>query len=230
MTIYGETIPYVADSIIALEEMGIFFSANVVFEDIWGDEENKKKLLGIYKEQLLRLVDYYLENPHLEPVKPLLGRALSSIGQDKGKSNDGAGRNDARFCGAGHDMVMVDVDGQRYPCHRFSNWIAKRAAPTRAVNRQKEWKPAKCASCKFVSICPTCVGFNWEVEGDESVRTTYHCEALKLEVLAAAKLNAERLERMPIKEVSQLPKMEAYRLKRSLEVIMELNECGITLD
>lgn len=24
-----------------------------------------------------------------------------------------------RFCGAGHEMVVVDTNGQRYPCHRL---------------------------------------------------------------------------------------------------------------
>ncbi|MCP4215578.1 MAG: 4Fe-4S cluster-binding domain-containing protein, partial [bacterium] len=37
MTIYAETIPYLADSIIEMEEMGLNFEANTVFEDIWGE-------------------------------------------------------------------------------------------------------------------------------------------------------------------------------------------------
>src|SRR5271157_1245997 len=69
MTISAESIPYVADSIIELEEMGVPFSANVVFEDIWGDEENKAKLLDVYAEQLDRLVQYYVKHPNLFPAR-----------------------------------------------------------------------------------------------------------------------------------------------------------------
>ena len=71
MTISAETIPYVFDSVIELEEMGLYFTANLPQENIWGNQNNKKRLLEIYEEQLIRLVDYYVENSHLYPVARL---------------------------------------------------------------------------------------------------------------------------------------------------------------
>jgi uncharacterized protein len=41
MTICAETIPYVAESVIELEEMGLMFTANIAFEDFWGGPEKK---------------------------------------------------------------------------------------------------------------------------------------------------------------------------------------------
>jgi sulfatase maturation enzyme AslB (radical SAM superfamily) len=69
MTISAETIPYVADSVIELEEMEVPFSVNLVFEDIWGPPEQKSKLLKIYAEQLDRLVEYYVAHPDLYPAR-----------------------------------------------------------------------------------------------------------------------------------------------------------------
>lgn len=225
MTICAETIPYVAESIMELEELGLNFTANVVFEDIWGDPVRKKELLDEYKTQLLRLVDFYADRPDLEPVGPLLRGELEYIDNPNRLTQlDG---DCIRYCGAGHDMVMVDVDGSTYPCHRFAPWVSGRPAPESPPNRQKEWKPVQCAECKYISLCPTCAGFNWEVNGSTGIRTTYHCEAFKLELLASAKLQAIRLGRQKPEDLAQLPRDEAARIKRRINTILELAESGI---
>lgn len=222
MTIYSETIPYVADSIIELEEMGLHFTANIVFENIWGNAKQKKNLLGMYKKQLIRLVDYYACHPHLEPVGPLLQRDLEYINlpNRKIKVSDG---DCQRYCGAGHEMVMVEVDGTIFPCHRFANWITNSTAPTIPINIQKIWKPESCAQCNFITICPTCAGFNWELNGDTGIRTTYHCEAFKLELWASAQLQAIRLGQCELSDLLRLSEQEKSRIKRRLEWILEFS-------
>ena len=52
------------------------------------------------------------------------------------------------FCGAGHEMAAIDVDGTRCPCHRFMPWITNKPAPKENVNCQTAWKPKSCANCK----------------------------------------------------------------------------------
>jgi uncharacterized protein len=217
MTICAETIPYVADSIIELENMGMHFTANVVFEDIWGDQNQKNKLLDIYADELSRLVDYYTESPELFPVSPILTRSSESIYATRSAEIDCF-----RFCGAGHEMIMYDVDGRSYPCHRFAPWVTKRQAPIRLVNRQKVWKPKECEICKLINLCPTCVGYNWEVNGDPSMRTTFHCDALKLEVLASAKLEALRLGKMDDDDYFKYYNKNPYRVMKRIEAILEL--------
>ncbi len=224
ITICAETIPYVAEGIIELEELGLNFTANIVFEDIWGDEERKNKLLEKYREQLLLLVDYYAERPHLEPVGPILTRDLEFIGIKKENKPEW---KQVRYCGAGHDMVMADVDGTVYPCHRFTDWIAKRDAPQTHVNRQQTWKPEKCAECDYVTACPTCAGYNWEVNGDSGVRTTHHCEAFKLELPASAKLQAIRLGKQLPQEILNKPGREASRVKVQVNAILKFIGNGV---
>lgn len=227
MTISAETIPYVADSIIELEEMGIPFSANLVFEDVWGSPEQKEALLDIYAQQLDRLVEYYVNHPELYPARivdvkmEMASKEMRERDQQQGRSKDCE-----RWCGAGHEMVVVEVDGSRSPCHRFSPWITGMAAPTQ-VNRQTNWKPDECAQCKFLSLCPICAGYNWQVNGDSGIRTTYHCEAFKLEMQASAKLQALRLLKQQPADLSSLPPDEAYKLKCRIDGILEMAAEGI---
>jgi uncharacterized protein len=225
MTIIADTIPYVADSIIELEEMGMNFTANLAFEDFWGDNEKKKRLLDIYEEQLDRLINYYVMRPHLSPVSPLLDAVPEYIGLPV--SSEQKEKDCRRFCGAGHEMEAVDVDGKLYPCHRFFPWVTGYPVLKQPVNQQKGWKPEECARCKLIDSCPTCVGFNWEINGDTSIRTTYHCEAYKLEVLASSKLAAIRMGQQSISKLKNLPLKEAYKFKKRLEAVWELIENGI---
>ena len=222
MTINAESIPYVADSIIELEEMDAYFTANVVFENIWGDPPKRDNLLDIYAEQLEKLIDYYSERPNLFPPFPILTRHSETIYWQKEEVP-------GRFCGAGHEMITYDVYGQPYPCHRFMPWVTKQEAPKQLVNRQKEWKPKECEQCKFILMCPTCAGYNWEVNGDAGIRTTYHCEATKLEVLASAKLEALKLDKMSEKEYLEKYSSKAKYRKR-LEAVLELLQMNSVKD
>jgi radical SAM protein with 4Fe4S-binding SPASM domain len=224
MTISAETIPHVADSIIDLEEKGIPFTANLVFEDIWGAPEQKTQLLGVYAEQLDRLVDYYTARPDLFPAF-MLSRKLEYVSRPT--DLEAPSRDCVRFCGAGHETVMVDIDGTRHPCHRFAPWVTGKPAPSGPVNRHAEWHPQQCAECDLVGLCPTCAGLNWNENGDASIRTTHHCEAFKLELLATAKLLANRLSQKQPKDVANLPVEEASTIKRQLDTILKFASVGI---
>lgn len=225
MTVCAETIPYVADGVIELEEMGINFTANIGFEDFWGDRKEKKRLLAIYEEQLSRLVDFYAKRTDLYPIKPMLGPIPDSLGIPKLEYHKDD-NSDVRFCGAGHEMVVVDIDGKTYPCHRFLPWVSGRSVTKTPLNCQKAWKPVECAQCKLIDSCPTCAGYNLEVNGDTGIRTTFHCEAYKAEVLSSATLEAMRL-RNRLSEIHELPQQEKRKIKTRLEAILELIENGI---
>lgn len=226
ITINDKTIPYIARSVIHLENMELNFNGGLVLEDIWGDAEKKKRLLDIYEEQLALLVDFYEKNPHLDPPAPLfanlpeyLGRPSSEIDQLKKES--------IRFCGSGHEMVTIDVDGTRYPCHRFLPICTGKCLPDKPINMQTEWEPVKCSRCKLAASCPTCVGYNYQVNGDTGIRTTYHCEAFKLSVLASCKLEALRLNRLKESEFAKLSEEEKSHRRRRLDAVINIIESGI---
>jgi uncharacterized protein len=226
MTICAENIPYVADSIIELEKMELLFTANVASEDYWGPPEQREKLLDIYNEQLMRLVDFYLEHIDLYPVSRILDSVPSYLGKQKVQHRS-ISMDCTRFCGAGHEMVLVDVDGSTYPCHRFHPSFTGKPAPEGPTNIQKQWNPQQCHDCKIVNLCPTCAGYNWEVNNNTGIRTTYHCEAIKLEVLASAKLAALRLQKRPLDELESMTPLEQKKFKNYLNVLLELIEEGL---
>jgi sulfatase maturation enzyme AslB (radical SAM superfamily) len=225
MTICKETIPYMADGIIELEEMGLYFTANTVFENIWGNKIEKKQLLETYNTQLERLVEYYSKRSDLYPVYPILCAFPDYLGNPGLFEKEG--NEIKRYCGASHEMVVVDVDGEKYPCHRFLPWITGRPAPKYQVNCQTTWKPDKCSGCKLILSCPTCAGFNWEVNHDTGYRTTFHCEAYKLEVLASAKLEALKTENIDIDDLKKINPDEAQLMRNRMKALLDLINNGI---
>jgi uncharacterized protein len=226
-TINDKTIPYIAENVIQLENMKLNFNGGIVLEDIWGGSERKKELLKIYEEQLAILVDFYSKRPDLYPPQPLFGslpeylsNTHSEILQIKKES--------VRFCGAGHEMVAIDVNGNNYPCHRFLPLCTGKPDPSNPVNMQYQWKPDKCAQCKFIVSCPTCAGFNYQVNGDTAIRTTFHCEAFKLGILATCKLEGLRLSQVKDSELETLSQEEKESYIHRLDAIINIIENGIS--
>lgn len=224
MTISKETIPHIADSVIHLEETQVYFSANVGFEDFWGDNPEKQQLLDIYEAQLDRLVDYYAQRPELYPVSPLLTAVPEYLGLPR-KGTE-IKNNNPRYCGAGHEMAVVDLDGKTYSCHRFLPWVTGQPNPPQNANCQTAWAPEECAQCKLIHSCPTCAGFNWETNRDTAIRTTFHCQSFKREVLASSKLAAIRLSQK-LSQVDNMSPEEKGKTKKRLEALWELMENGI---
>jgi len=225
MTFCAENIPYTAESIIEMEKMELNFTANIAFENFWGDGENKTRLLDIYKQQLARLVEYYVENSLLFPVYPMLGILPAYLDIPEYTINNR--RDCVRFCGAGHEMRVVDVDGKQYPCHRFLPWVTGKATPLNPVNCQKSWLPEQCNECPIVQSCPTCAGFNWEQNNDTGIRTTYHCEAHKYEVLATSEIAARRLQKIPVSQLDSMPQREQVAINDRVRSLLFLIENGI---
>jgi radical SAM protein with 4Fe4S-binding SPASM domain len=222
MTISAETIPHLANSIIDLEEKNIPFSSNLVFENIWGDFDHKQKLLNIYSDQLEMLVNYYVERPNLFPafILSFKPEEIFHLEQSLNSKIDYL-----RWCGAGHEMVAINTDGSYAPCHRFSEWITGKPVPIgNSCNRQTTWKPEKCASCQLLNVCPTCAGFNWQDNNDSAIRSTYHCEAFKLQVQAAAKLCALRLIKYGPGDMPNLTNSDKYLLVQRIDSLLEISE------
>jgi uncharacterized protein len=227
MTICAETIPYMADSIIDMEEKGIYFSANVVFEDIWGDDNEKTKLLQEYENQLERLLDYYKNNSHLFPPEPLFKQFPRYLRNKERRDNAIAVYLHKKFCGSGIEMIAYSVDNKAYPCHRFIPFTSgKELSEDVQIKTDITWKTKKCQGCDLMPICPSCIGFNWEINNDPYQRTTFHCDALALEVKARCKYEAWKISNIKTDEVEKLPHKKQIRIKETLAVLRYLNENG----
>lgn len=223
MTIGKDTIPFVADGIIDMEEKEILFTANIVFEDVWGTSYEKANLLNKYMHQLKILVDYYVERPELFPPR-IISHDLSGLIID----NELLGKSIVkRWCGTGREMTMVDVDGTRYPCQRFSPWVTNRIdSPNKIQNELINWKPDSCKYCRLIFMCPTCAGYNWEKNGDVDFRTMSHCEFFKMEIMASCLYFTKMLVSSSSKEYVN-SRYTLDQKKRIIDAIIYVESNGI---
>ena len=179
MTIGADMVDDVAQGIIEIIEMGMKVEANVVFEDVWGEGETRLGHLIEFSHQLERLIDYFGDHPDIDLPRFInLGIADIGNGRTAGKP---------KWCGTGKYMVAVDVEGIEYPCHRFSPYGSNNAAQVHCTQGVTKVE-SKCDTCPVVDVCPTCHAYNWEVTGDEDQRVGYHCDFIKLQFHATARL------------------------------------------
>ncbi len=208
MTISTESIDQVANSIKHIHELGFEVAANVVFEDVWGAK--KDEYLKVFDEQLSECITFYAENPELKPPY-LVDMPIEALLFPRKKSE--------RFCGSGKNMIAVDVDGIEYPCHRFLPMSSKNPQATPDLTF-KEVNPKKCDDCILLTLCPSCIAYNYECNSDVDHRTTWHCEFIHLQALASAKLQYLKLK----KEIQDNPPegCDIYKgaeIKRKIEAI-----------
>jgi len=225
-TFHDKTIPYIAESVIHLESLEINFNGGLVLENIWGDQEQKKKLLEVYEDQLAILVEFYSKRPNLFPPNPLFGTIPEYLCSPESEVEK-LKKETTRFCGAGYEMVTIDVDGTSYPCHRFLPLVTGKPAPDTPINRQTQWLSDKCTDCKLLLYCPTCIGLNYKENGNPAMRTTYHCEAYKLQIMASCKLEAIRLSNLKQADFEKLPEDEQDKTRNRLTNIINIIENGL---
>jgi len=209
MTIGPDGIESIYEGIISIESLGLAPSANVVYEPVWGDSKSKKDHLRHFAEQLDLLIPHYIDNPDLE-VPNLLSLPIRNIIMLRDPSY--------RWCGSGRTMTAYDTDGRKLPCHRFSRFCTgKLFEGPQSIGPRVE---TKCDSCVLAAACPNCPGYNWQVYGHPDSRTSYHCEFIKLQFLAAAKLIFLRNESLIAQLVNSETKNVPNVPKNTLESIL----------
>ena len=83
--------------------------------------------------------------------------------------------------------------------------------------------------CMYIAACPTCKGYNWEVYGNPDLRTNYHCEFIKLQMIATVKLqyllNKSLLKNLLSVELpDDVPKSTLKTLKAANLILKNLDE------
>jgi uncharacterized protein len=177
MTIGPDTICSIYEGIRNIESMGLSVAANVVFEPVWGNLNNKISCLNEFAHQLELLVDHY----NLQCNKKLPNMLSLPIENILCKSEE-----NHRWCGSGIRMKAYDTHGRELPCHRFSFFSSNKIF--KGITFFGPRVSTKCDQCIYVAACPTCRAYNWQVYNNPDSRTSYHCEFIKMQLLAIAKL------------------------------------------
>jgi uncharacterized protein len=211
MTISADTVGDVYEGIKNIESLELALSANVVFEPVWGDGPAKRSLLAKFAEQLDLLIEHYLENPELK-IPTILSLPIRLVIAPPNPQH--------RWCGSGVTMRCYDTDGRPLPCHRFSRFSTRKIYEGQQSVGQRI--TTKCDACRFIAACPTCAGFNWQVNGHPDSRTSYHCEFIKLQLLAAAKLKYRQNESLVDRLANGVPETTEKMSSEYRDALLDL--------
>lgn len=174
MTVSAETLPYLSEGIVYMHEQGYHFTSNLAFDIDWSKKDNAEVL----ERELMKLIEYYLANPQIEPCQ-FLSVPINMIASTHPDSS-------FRQCGAGEEMFSYDVDGIAYPCQFFMpvSLGEKRAEEAKALQFPDELYrtdfPKPCCDCIAIRICHTCYGANYELTGDPLKKDEGWCVLQKI--------------------------------------------------
>jgi len=194
MTVSSLTLPNLAEGVIFCHEQGFEVSCNLAYGIDWSAEENK----NIFERELMKLVEYYIDNPNVKPC------AMLDVNRIKGLSY--AADKKIRYCGAGYAMKAYDYDGSFYPCQHFLPIsIGKELAEASLKIDFGEFQlddevfPPECRQCAMSNVCPTCYGENFSATGDIHKRDMSMCKLFKIQFKALAFFAAELFARDRLK-------------------------------
>jgi len=211
MTVSKETLPNLAEGVIYLHNLGFKVSCNLAFGIDWSDTENLENL----QLELNKLIDYYLDNPEIEPCS-MLNMGISNVAF--------SGNKYIRVCGSGIDMAAYDIDGTKYPCQFFMPLsVGEKKARDSAdiIFYDKEIPPElidpKCKNCVIQPVCRTCYGANYASTGNIYIHDPSMCELTKIEIKARSFFKAKQWELGQLK----LDKEEEQALLKSIMLIQE---------
>lgn len=215
MTISKETLPQLAEGVIDMHNKGFLVSCNLAYEIDWSAPENTT----ILDRELHKLIEYYLDNPNIEPCS-MLEMGINNVGLDEDRT--------IRYCGTGKYMCSYDVDGSKYPCQFFMplSLGEKRANAAKEIALPGDYIPEdlldpKCRSCVIRSVCPNCFGANYASTGSIYSRDSNMCRLTKIMIKARSYFKAKQWERGLLQENdSDLPILlrAIYRIQTELEI------------
>jgi radical SAM protein with 4Fe4S-binding SPASM domain len=192
MTVSRYSLPSLAQGVEFLHNLGFKVEGNLAYGVDWSDKAN----IALIADQLDKLVFFYISHPEIDPSS-FLSMAIQRVGQESIPLK--------KWCGAGTDMVAVDVDGQEYPCHMFQPLSLGNKARTIAQMSFTDLTSLQdegCAHCVLQPICPTCYGSNYLLTESPAIRDKDLCLLTKVRALACCKMHALKLQATPITSIS----------------------------
>ena len=211
MTISPYTIDGCADGIRFINEQGLECQANIVFEDVWGDNESHLGYLKAFSNELAKLVTYYADNPEIPRSTlfiPLTAHLPRPVNQKFLESF---------LCGITRNMITIGLDGNKYTCEPTIPFHENGSFENFDLNR-KQLKPEECEECPLLPLCPECRAYNFEYYQDANRKTTFHCEFLQLQLRASSLLFFKDILRLRASgELEKLDEESKIALMRELE-------------
>lgn len=205
MTISSKTLPRLADCVIFAHKKGFEISCNLAFGTDWSDAEN----VQILENELMKLIEFYLNNPTIKPCS-MLNDPIYKVALKNKKA--------LRECGAGQLMRSYDTEGVCYPCQFFMPISIGEEAAKKALNIQwhKEIIPEdkldnRCKDCILKACCHICYGSNYASTGNIYLHEENWCLLNKIIFKARAYFRVKQFEKniLPGTEIEQKATLQA---------------------
>lgn len=210
MTVSRESLNSLADGVIFLHKKGFEIACNLAYDIDWSDISYKE----ILQQELMKLINFYLENPEITPCT-MLSNPISQIAtHNKNKY--------VRWCGAGLGACTYYIDGTQYPCQFFmplsvGEEKAKNSHKIKFYDKEipESLIDNKCKNCVIQSACPTCYGANYSATGNIYIHDNNYCELTKIIIKARSYFKAKQWQLGQLK----LSPKEEQALLRSIQII-----------
>jgi uncharacterized protein len=183
MTISERTLDSLAAGVIYLHKQGFIVDCNLAYGIKWSDQHFVRTLY----EQLLLLVEFYIENPKIQPCS-MLSSHIEVV-------NVPVSGTATKWCGTGKYMTAYDVHMNSHPCQFFMPVTMPEG--NRSIDIPDdipiEYLPEMCRTCPLVNICPTCYGSNYLETGNPYQKSVDYCTMMKVIFLANSYLKWRQL-------------------------------------
>lgn len=173
MTVSKETLKNYAQGIIELTQKGYRVPSSLAEGVDWSKQDAE-----VYKQELLKIGTFYLENSQYKPEQPF------DLPFDKLLYDS---EIPPKNCGVGTNTQIYDTDGKAYPCHLFLPIVHGREGIESIMNDIDFTNDAclindKCMKCPIAKLCRTCYGYNMLDRGDVKARNMTKCKMLLAEL------------------------------------------------
>ena len=176
----------------------------------------------IYKSELEKIAEYYLNHPEKELEHPF--NFLFKEYTDH-RIND---KLPQKNCGCGTTIAMYDTDGTLYPCHLFMPMVHGNQNILREINdidfsNSTALVDKQCLSCPILKVCKTCYGYNYSQRNDITCRDKGMC---KLRLAEAQAISAFQIKYFTSVKKT-LNEYELLMLKASLACYKHLKDISV---
>lgn len=212
MTISQETLPFLSEGVVFIHSKGFNINCNLAFGIDWADQENAT----ILERELKKLIEFYLENPNIQPCS-MLNFPIEHLGLERNE------KKIRKWCGTGTHMKAFYIDGGAYPCQFFmpisagENNAKKIGEIEFSDNIDISDIDDKCKCCEILEACPTCYGSNYISTGNIHKKDENLCRLTKIIIRARSYFKALQWE----KGLLRLDSKKEQALLRSILLIQE---------
>lgn len=187
MTVSEHTLANYANDVIFLHSLGFGINGGEICLGKY--DWQKKELLALYANQLLKLVDYYSQGQQT-PYNALFDVDIASCAAKR--------RSPRKNCGIGDKLFFFDTDGKRYPCTfitpmTFDDETINSIIKTNFKSPEEFTDPNCLDGCYLYPICRRCPAENYLKNKSFTTWNRDKCGFTEILALAVSEIETRKI-------------------------------------